>query len=500
MDLGARDGVRLRYSGFIVFLSRLISVGTGLLFVLIVTRSISVEEFGIFGNTGDTLDYFTLAAAIMPFWTTRFLARKHPDTSKTGLTANLIMSVIFSLLYLSLFSTVMSVLHIDGAYRIVYGILTFRVIETYAMSELEAILQVRQPHLIGYGFLVFETCKVAAGFLLIVQLKLGLLGAVCSIVSAYIAQIAFYLRFVSHELTGRVKWGYVKEWLKASPVNIYGIVGQKLASFVLILLFLHGGELARAYYGAASTIASIIGYSSLLAFALYPSLLSGSNPEDASVSLRMVSMFAVPMTLGAVILSDSYLTILSPTYRIARPVLILLSISNACSSISYVFGLVVLGTERFDAEARIALKELVKSKFFLIYSLPYIESAFAISVTYVTLTTVVEAAIDAAAALALINLVVSITMLLTRYFIAKKCIRFTVSGVSLTKYALASSVMAVTLYLFPSPARLSATLGLTLLGGTIYFLVLSTIDRETRDTIRSAKQTFLSSFSRQPKN
>jgi hypothetical protein len=41
------------------------------------------------------------------------------------------------------------------------------------------------------------------------------------------------------------------------------------------------------------------------------------------------------------------------------------------------------------------------------------------------------------------------------------------------------------LYVIPQPTRLSATVGTTLLGGCLYFLVLSMIDTETRSMIKS---------------
>ena len=62
--------IRLKYSGLIVFTSRLLSVTTGLAFVLMITRSVSKEQFGIWGNLSDVLSYFILLSGILPFWTT----------------------------------------------------------------------------------------------------------------------------------------------------------------------------------------------------------------------------------------------------------------------------------------------------------------------------------------------------------------------------------------------------------------------------------------------
>jgi len=95
-----KSEIRLKYSGFIVFASRLLSVATGIAFVLMITRTISEAEFGIWGNISDVLSYFTLLATVLPFWTTRFVAREHAGSARTGLVANIFISIASASIYL----------------------------------------------------------------------------------------------------------------------------------------------------------------------------------------------------------------------------------------------------------------------------------------------------------------------------------------------------------------------------------------------------------------
>ena len=481
----AKNEVRLKYSGIIIFLSRLLSVGTGLFFSLMVARNTTEQEFGIYGNLGDTLSYFTLPALIIPFWTTRFTARNHAGAPKTGLTANFLLSIVFAAIYMLLIPTITSAFQIGEAYIILYIIVVIQILELYTLQAFESILYAKQPQKIGYGFLIFEVCKVIIGYILIIQLNLSLLGAVTSVIIAYVLKLTFYLKLTAHELQGKIRASYLKEWLKASPINIYNIAGQRLAAFVLILLFIYAGEVARAYYGAALTIAAIIGYSSLLAFALYPKLLSKTNPQDISTSLKMVLMFAIPMTAGAIILSDSYLTILKIVYRSARPVLIISAMNMLCMSISSVFGTVVSGTEKIDEKAKIPFRKLIKTRLFLVYTLPYIKAAITLPLTYFILTSIAETAIEAATLLAAIIFVADIPLLFATYAIARKCIDFHMPWKSIVKYAAASAVMAVVLLVIPNPTRILYTLAVTLVGGAIYILILLQTDREVRSLSKS---------------
>jgi len=486
-----KSEVRLKYSGLVVFASYIISAATGLAFVLMVTRNVSTEEFGIWGNISDLSNYFILLSGVIPFWATRFIVREHAGSAKTGFIANILISIAATSIYLALVPTILSVLQISSTYAILYTVASAQIIELHIISALQAVSQAKQPQAIGYTLLASEVCKVILGFILILQLKFGLQGALYSIIISYAIRIAFYIKLTAKELKESVKWSYLKEWVKASPINIYNIVGDRIAAFTLILLFVYGGgggvegELARSYYGAAVTFTSIIGYSSMLAFALYPRLLSGSSSEDVSISLRLVMMFVIPMTVGVMVLSDSYMTILKAAYTEARPVLLLLAISVLCLTLSQVFNTVVLGTERVDAKAKIAFRELVKSRLFLLFTLPYIQSAVTLPTVFVILTSIAKTSLEAATYLALITLLASSTMLIVSYVIARKCLVFSFPWNSVLKYILASIVMATVLLMIPHPTRLSLTIAFTLLGAAIYLLMLALIDKEARSLAKS---------------
>jgi len=484
VDYMVKSEIKLRYSGFIVFASKLLSVATGIAFVLMITRTVSEVEFGIWGNINDVFSYFILLAGVLPFWATRFVAREHFGSAKTGLVGNIFISIASASIYLALLPLILSALQIGTAYTILYAIISIQILELYTVSVLEAVLLAKQPQTIGYGLLAYEVCKVTLGFILIIQLKLGLLGAIYSMISSHVIQIIFYMRLTAKELKESVNWTYLKEWLKASPINLYSIVGNRTAAFPLIFLFIYG-ELARSYYGAAVTIASVVVYSTFLAYALYPRLLSESNTKDVSTSLKMVLMFAVPMTTGAMVLSDSYLTILGVVYREATPVLLLLAINALCSSLSQVFSTVVAGTEGLDAKAKIPFRELTKSRIFQIFTLPYIQSAITLPTTFFALFCIAKTQLEAATYLALISLIASLVMLLCNYIIARKCLTFNFPWKNVAKYLVASAVMATPLLVIPHPTRLSLTVGLTALGGIIYFATLATIDQETRELTKS---------------
>jgi len=479
-----KSTIRLRYSGLVIFAARLLSGVTGSIFLLIVARSVSDNEFGIWGNISDVLSYFILLSSVLPFWTTRFVAREHTGSAKTGLLANILISIASAFIYLTSLPVILPALRVAATYTTLYVVGSIQIVELYTIYALEAILHAKQPQTIGYGLLIHAVCKISLGFLLIVEFQLGLLGAICSIISSFIIQIAFYMMLLAKELRGSLRRIYLREWLKASPVNIYAIVGDQIAAFTLIFLFIYE-ELARSYYQAAFTIAGVINYSSLLAFALYPKLLSQINIEDVSTSLKMVLMSAIPMTVGAIALSDSYLFIIKPIFIDARLVLSVLAINTLGICLSGIFNTIIMGTEKIDAQAKIPFKQLVKTRLFQIFTLPYVQSVIILPTTFFALFYVAKTPLEATTYLVLINLTVGLAMLLCRYVVARKCLIFSFPWKNIIKYIIASAVMAVPLLVVPHPTRLLPTMGLTFLGGIIYFAVLAAIDHETRELLKA---------------
>ncbi|UCE95917.1 MAG: hypothetical protein JSV51_09515 [Candidatus Bathyarchaeota archaeon] len=147
-----------------------------------------------------------------------------------------------------------------------------------------------------------------------------------------------------------------------------------------------------------------------------------------------------------------------------------------------------MGAERVDAKARIALRKLVKSRLFLLYTLPYIQSATTIPATFFILISVAKTSLEAATYVALITLLANSAMLIVRYVVARKCLVFHFPWTSVYKYALGSAVMLMVLLAIPHPTGLSLTVASTLLRAATYFAILTFMDKETKLLVKSILQ------------
>jgi len=485
----AKSEIRLQYSGFIIFAARMLSVASGLIFQLMIARGTTDLEYDLWFNVNDVLAYFTLLAGSLPFWSMRFVARNKEGAVKTGIIANLIISAIATIIYIPLVPLITSSLGIPQKYLLLYFIVSVQIIELYSINALQACLRAKIPQAIGYGLLLAEACKVILGYTLIINFQQPLLGALLSLITAYTIQTVYFLKLLSGELKQSFKWGYIKEWLKGSVVNIYNIVGNQIANFIFIILFVYGGEGARGRYGLARQVANIIAYSSFLSFALYPKLIAEKKREDIATSLKMVLMFAIPMAAGAIALSDSYIIIMKDVYKDASPVLTILAIDAFIVTMSTLFSSILFGVERVDEKSKISFRELAKSRLFVAFSLPYVHSAITLPTAFLVLTNYVQnQPLQAAIYVSIINTSAHLAMFLVLYVIVRKMVTVDIPWKNITKYVFASAVMAAFLFAISHPTRIILTLIVTAIGGIIYLALLMAIDEEARSLVRSVWQ------------
>jgi len=477
--------IRLQYTGYIIFAAKMVSIATGLAFQYLIARSTTKPEYDIFFNLGDILLYFTLLAGVVPFWVMRCVARGKAGATKTGLAINLIFSTVSTIAYLAIIPFVLPGLGISNwtAYLPVYLLVSVQITELYLFGLFEPCLQAVKPQSIGYGLLVQQVVKVVLGYVLIVQFGQPLMGAVAATIIAFALQISYYFKLTASEFKQNIQWGYVKEWLKGSVLNIYSVAGGVIANFIFILLFSLGGEGSRGIYGAAAQIANIVTYASFLSFALYPKLLAEKKSEDVTASLKTVLMFALPMTVGAIALANSYIILLRvelAEFQGAALVLVVLALDALVTVISGIYGSVLFGVESVDQE-KMSIKSLVRSRLFKFFSLSYLHSAITIPTTYFVLTTFAyQQPLAAALSVCVINSTVRFAMFIVMVFMLRGTFKIVIPWRSIGKYLLASTVMGAVLYLLPYSSMISTTLIWTAIGGVVYLSVLMLIDKETR--------------------
>jgi O-antigen/teichoic acid export membrane protein len=482
--------IRLRYSGFIVFTTQLLGVVTGLIFTLLLTRSMTASEFGIWTNIFDYTPYFIIIGGVLPFWVLRFTARGKEGSAKTAILSQLLIAVIATIIYLPAIYFISNAIG-TSQYLLIYLIAGFYVLTYYMITVFEGILQATKPHSTGYGFIIQEIVKVAVALLVILVFKQVFMGAILALVVAPTIQSFYYTYLLREYYKEKVNWSYLKQWLKGAPALLYNAVGTTLLSLAFIILFIYGGSEARGYYQAALSFTTIVGYASSLAVSMYPKLLANScSQEEVGLSFKTVLMMAIPLATLCMVMSVSFLTVLHPpglsgqSYGVAWPVLIALTIDTLVVLVTGFYSSCLMGVEAFDAEGQISLRHLVKSKIFKVFSIPYVQAAFIIPIAYFALTQLsVDGPVETAVAFVGILIVVHAATFFGLYAFMRGAIHIPVAWKGIAKYILAALLMGVVLYLLPTTTTLTLTIAKTVGGFALYIGLLLAIDHQARELV-----------------
>lgn len=479
-----KEKIKIKYSGLIVFSSKIFSVFTGLIFTVIVTRNLSINEFGTWQYLSLILSYATFPAGLFPYWATRFYARGYP-VAKATIVSNLLLSLPCFLIFLVFVPSVSLIINVKP---FLFYLISIQIFLVYLSTSLEALALGKQPQLLGYETFSFELTKVALALILFVTLNLKLENVIVIVILAYLMQCLTLLFLLRKNLIVKeenLNWNIQKKWL----LNIWLPLFNNFPAFIggldlFIIAFLTKSAASLAFYKVALSIATVISYSLGTSIALYPNLLKGGEKKDIEETLNFFLIFAIPMTFGAIFLAKPILHIFKPEYEEASILLIFMAPQFLLKSLTHIFGDVIVGVEEIDRGEDVSFKKLLKSKLFKWPLLNYIRNALALTLTYVFTSLILtyflsNSALYAAFSCLLANIIADVFLFSKAYLTSIKAMPFNFPLNKLFKYCLASILMVIVLKVL-NPIKSIETLITIGIGAIVYFTCLFLIDFEVR--------------------
>jgi O-antigen/teichoic acid export membrane protein len=364
------SNIRVRRSGLFFFLTRLGSILTGLIFVVIAASHLSAAEYGLWALIGKTISYVVLASAILTFWTTRYRARG-VSLGKTIVIGSAMISALLTIVYLAISfpisGTVGQVTTLSNFY---YFLLSAPQIALYTFAgALEALLLGVSPEKNSISFILFEIAKITIAFVLIAVLRLSLEGAVLSIIFAQIVQLSVTLFLTRNEYVDRFSFDLIRKMVKTGWIGILNNLHGLVIGFdFLIIAAFTRSAVVLAYFSIAQVASSASEYSSYLAGGLYPSVLAGSDPKVATKNVfELQLIFLCPLVLGTILLRTQILNLIN--YNYIAPVsgiLVILTIGGIFDSLQSLFESTISGTDKTDAKENVRMSDYLQSRLFWI--------------------------------------------------------------------------------------------------------------------------------------
>jgi len=485
------SNISVRRTGLVVFAARMMSVFTGLLFLLLMTHNLSPEQFGLWEVILDIITFACYPAGLLVFWATREIARGR----LLGRTA-IWMNMAFSLFGLGLYIlfALLSATRVQSSFEtLLLAILLVPV--GYWNQAANAVVNGHRPIAAGYAVIASEACKLIVAVPALALLHLGIGGVVASIMAANVAQAATStymtrdadtLPFDATAMKGWVRLSWLPS-LTALPY-VLGVADTYIASLVA------GGTLLVGYYQAAFAVATIAGYSFYLAAALYPLLLRGGSDELTAATLDLTLLFGVPMAVGAAALARPILYSFRPAYVGGSTALAILAIAALVSSLSLIMDQNLMGRERVDLDEKATFRGYVGSAIFFVSVVDLATAvAYLSSVFLVVSVGLAEHWSDPSIldAWAVAQLCIFAFFMLVKFNRARRSFRLAVTR-SVTNYVIGSALMGAFLvvlahfanYGMPTPEFAVEVLGFALAGLGIYVLYLMVAEPTARRLVK----------------
>ena len=393
------DEIRVTYSGLISFLGGIISIVTGITATLIITRTLTPEEYGTWGLIITLIVYVSMINPIISYWSTRDTAR-NIESGKSAVLSTMLLSVGGASLYI-LISYFMGYYTDVNQSILLIGVILIPVI--FLNGIFTAINLGWKPHAISYGTLAYgiSSIPLLLIFLYYPQLLTSYIpeipiispnsSVILGIFFANIISIIVLFYFARKKITGQFNKNTLKKWLKLSwlPLypGVYVIVGYVDISIFTIIT---GSVIGLGFWTAAMVLPGIISHSALISRAVYPKLLAEKTREFISDNLTHLFYFGVLLTAIAITFARPGLYALNPVYEIAVPVVIIMAFEGFLVVLTNVFLFSLAGIENVDKYEKSTFRDYIKSKLFFPQTLRLIQATIYIGIFTVGLIILVD--------------------------------------------------------------------------------------------------------------
>ena len=360
----------------------MVSVFTGVIFTLIITRSVTPEEYGTWGLIIGLITYVMLIGPIVSYWSTRDTAR-NIQSGKTAIWSTLLLSVGAISIYII-------ISYLMGNYtNVEQNVLLFAAIlipVIFVNGILTAINLGWKPHAISYGTLAYGISSIPFALFLIYYLDFGVTGIIISVFLANMISIIILFFYAKEKIANQFNKTILKKWFKLSWIPIYPGIAILVAGFdISIFTIITGSVIGLAFWTAAMVLPATISHTGLISRAVYAKLLEEKTKEFMSENLTLVFYFGIILISLVVTFARPGLYALNPIYEIVFPVAIIMSFEVFLTVLVNIFLLSLAGIEKVDKFENSTFKDYLKSKLFFPHTIRLIQTSIYILILAVGL-------------------------------------------------------------------------------------------------------------------
>ncbi len=351
MDNNNELGVRVRYSTIVNYIGQLYWLVTSILFTIIATRRLSVEEYGLFTTIMAVFSIITLIYNLWSFWVPRTYARGLHETVSTAFA--------LSLLYAPVGVAVMIIIGLEYNALLGFGLSAFTLASLLVVSEalnryLRGVAMGSRPFVNGKVLIIRGTVRVAMAYVFTIILLYRLMGVITAIIIAgFVASASYYMLLRHYGVNvpkPMISKREIKRIFKNSYIPLLGVFSG-LTSLLErpLLTVITVSTIAAAYLGVSYIPRNIVFKSAqALASGLSAKLFRKPNRVDIEDVLRITFILIFGMNIFLLTLSVPVLSLFREEYVSAQPLFILFVIESIIVALANIMASIAMSTERKD--------------------------------------------------------------------------------------------------------------------------------------------------------
>lgn len=343
--------VRVRYSTIINYVSQIYRLIIAIGFTVIVTRKLSVEEYGLFTTIMGLSGILTGIYQVWGFWVARFYARGKKELASTAFALNLLYAPITSILMILLGLYYNNILGWGFPFFLIGALIPMVSSLAY---YLRSIAICTRPYIVGQTSMIRETVRFLTAYIFVVALLRKLMGALISIsIAVFIASLSSLIMLSRKKI--EIPKPYIKKehliiLFKNSYIpalaTLYSIFTQLERP---LLTAITASTIATAYIGISYIPRSVILQStSAFTSGLSARLLRIPSKEDIEDVLRTSIIINVGFAFLLISMSIPILSLFRIEYINASILFVLFTIESLLIVISDIFSCIAISLERKD--------------------------------------------------------------------------------------------------------------------------------------------------------
>lgn len=350
--------IRATHSGLISLLFGIFTIPTSLIFMIIITRSLSTIEYGTYTLIIGILVYATVIEPIINYWAIREIARGFTTGKST-----VFFGGLFSLFGVLIYFIVMFFIskNTDAAQDILFfgAIIVPPLFINRMLSAINTGFKPHNPIIAGFLFSIFN---IVFTLFVMTYLKLDIWSLIGIISISYVLSSLFLGYSARKKLKNKISLDSLKKWIKFSWIPLFSSLGFfVLVMDVSIFALVVGSVTGLAFWGVALVVSKIVESSGYVTRAIYAKILQDKS-EDLGEITNILFYFVVLLSSVILVFAKPALFLLNPQYEISYIILSILTVQTAFWVFSRYFQNAIVSNEKVDMKKESSFKEYFHSK------------------------------------------------------------------------------------------------------------------------------------------